>query len=129
MREAKNGQLRRLPLPKSVMAAIGEAQPSPSAPVVGWAADSISTAFDRALVRARTAFEECCKAVGLEAPDHFLADLRFHDLRHEATSRLFERGLSHFEVASITGHKTIQMLARYTHLRPHDLLNRLDDVA
>ena len=36
--------------------------------------------------------------------------LRFHDLRHEATSRLFEKGLSIMEVASITGHKDIRML-------------------
>jgi integrase len=48
-------------------------------------------------------------------------NLRFHDLRHEATSRLFERGLSLPEVAAITGHKTWQMLRRYTHLRAEDL--------
>ena len=47
---------------------------------------------------------------------HGFADLRFHDLRHEATSRLFEKGLSLMEVASITGHKSLQMLNRYTHL-------------
>ena len=45
----------------------------------------------------------------------FLADLRFHDLRHEAISRLFERGLNHYEVASMSGHKSMQMLKRYTH--------------
>jgi integrase len=36
--------------------------------------------------------------------------LRLHDLRHEATSRFFERGLNVMEVASVTGHKTLQML-------------------
>lgn len=40
---------------------------------------------------------------------------RFHDLRHEATSRLFEKGLNVMEVAAITGHKTLDMLKRYTH--------------
>jgi integrase len=54
-----------------------------------------------------------------------LTDFRFHDLRHEATSRFFERGLNTVEVATITGHKTLQMLARYTHLRAENLLNRL----
>jgi hypothetical protein len=39
-----------------------------------------------------------------------------HDLRHEATSRFFEKGLNVMEVASVTGHKTLQMLKRYTHL-------------
>ncbi|MBW9336299.1 site-specific integrase [Herbaspirillum sp. RU 5E] len=54
-----------------------------------------------------------------------ISDLRWHDLRHEAVSRLFERGLNPLEAASISGHKTLQMLARYTHLRPESLLDRL----
>lgn len=56
-----------------------------------------------------------------------VADLRFHDLRHEAVSRLVEAGLSDQEVASISGHKSMQMLKRYTHLRAEDLVNRLDE--
>ena len=44
-----------------------------------------------------------------------LVDLRFHDLRHEAISRLFEKGLNHMEVASISGHKSMQILKRYNH--------------
>ncbi|WP_109479444.1 site-specific integrase [Paraburkholderia sp. C35] len=55
-----------------------------------------------------------------------LEDLHFHDTRHEATSRLFELGLSDSEVALVTGHKTRAMLARYTHLRAKDLVHRLD---
>jgi integrase len=43
-------------------------------------------------------------------------DLRFHDLRHESVSRLVEAGLSDQEVATISGHKSMQMLKRYTHL-------------
>ena len=45
-------------------------------------------------------------------------DLRFHDLRHEAISRMVERGLSVMEVASISGHKSVTMLARYSHPSP-----------
>lgn len=52
-------------------------------------------------------------------------DLRFHDLRHEATSRLFEKGLNPMEAAAVTGHKTLAMLKRYTHLRAEDLASRL----
>ncbi len=55
-----------------------------------------------------------------------IANLRFHDLRHEAVSRLVERGLSDQEVAAISGHKSMQMLRRYTHLRAEDLVARLD---
>jgi len=54
-----------------------------------------------------------------------IKDLRFHDLRHEATSRFFERGLNVIEVATITGHKDTKMLSRYTHLRAEDLSRKL----
>jgi integrase len=54
-----------------------------------------------------------------------LVDLRFHDLRHEATSRLFEKGLNVMEVATITGHRTLDMLKRYTHLKAEDLVKKL----
>lgn len=47
-----------------------------------------------------------------------IVDLRFHDFRHEATSRLFEAGLSIEKVALVTGHKDWKMLKRYTHLDP-----------
>ncbi len=58
-----------------------------------------------------------------------LTDLHFHDLRHEAVSRLVEGGLSDQEVASISGHKSMQMLRRYTHLRAEDLVSKLDKMA
>ncbi len=54
-----------------------------------------------------------------------LEDLRFHDLRHEAATRLFEKGLNMMEVASITGHKDLRMLRRYTHLKAEDLARKL----
>lgn len=57
------------------------------------------------------------------------ADFRFHDLRHEAVSRFVEAGLSDQEVSAISGHKSMQMLKRYTHLRAEDLVGRLDDLA
>lgn len=64
-------------------------------------------------------FEIACRRAGIEG-------LRFHDLRHEATSRFFETGrLETMEIASVTGHKTLQMLKRYTHLRAEDLARKL----
>ena len=59
----------------------------------------------------------CCRAG--------ISNLRFHDLRHEATSRFFEKGLNVMEVAAITGHKDLRMLQRYTHLRAEDLARKL----
>ena len=53
-------------------------------------------------------------------------DLHFHDLRHEATSRIYERTkLSDLEVASITGHKDLRMLKRYANLRGSNLAKKL----
>lgn len=69
--------------------------------------DSITQAFDRACKRAE------------------IQNLRFHDLRHEATSRLFEMGLNIMEAASITGHRDLRMLNRYTHIRPELLAKKL----
>lgn len=54
-----------------------------------------------------------------------ITDLHFHDLRHEAVSRLFEKGLNVPEVALISGHRDYRMLQRYTHIRPEMLSNRI----
>lgn len=56
-----------------------------------------------------------------------IVDLHFHDLRHEAISRLFELGtLNVMEVAAISGHRSLNMLKRYTHLRAYQLVSKLD---
>ena len=73
----------------------------------GVATDGVKRSYMRAIKRA-----------GIE-------DLRFDDLRHEATTRLFEKGLNIMEVASITGHKDLRMLRRYTHLKAEDLARKL----
>jgi integrase len=51
--------------------------------------------------------------------------LRYHDLRHEGISRLFEQGLTIEEVALISGHTSWATLRRYTHLRPQDVTAKL----
>ncbi len=61
----------------------------------------------------------------IDSTDSFLKDLHFHDLRHEATSRLFEKGLGVMEVASMTGHKSLSMLKRYTHIEAEKLARKL----
>jgi integrase len=54
-------------------------------------------------------------------------DLHFHDLRHEAISRFFEKGLSVPEVALISGHRDLRMLLRYTHPMSEPILKKLDN--
>ncbi|WP_419746456.1 tyrosine-type recombinase/integrase [Pseudomonas syringae] len=63
-------------------------------------------------------FPLACEKANVQGP-------RINDLRHEAASRLFERGFTMMEVASITGHKTLAMLKRYTHLSPEHLAEKL----
>jgi integrase len=80
------------------------------APTSPWFAVSPRT-LSAAVVRAR-------RRLGIE-------DLRLHDLRHEATSSLFEKGLSPIEVSTMTGHKTLNTLKRYTHPRVMDIAKKL----
>jgi len=55
-----------------------------------------------------------------------IVDFTFHDLRHEALSRLAERGdFNVLELAAVSGHKTLQMLERYTHLQAERLADKL----
>ena len=61
--------------------------------------DAISASFTRA-----------CQFLGI-------ADLHFHDLRHDGVSRLFEVGLNIPRVAAVSGHRAWSSLKRYTHLR------------
>ena len=65
------------------------------------------------------AFRKACKRVGIKSAS-------FHTLRHEAISRLFEKGLNPMEVSAISGHKSMQVLKRYTHIKTIYLLERMN---
>ena len=108
--ETKTGTPREVPLSRAAMAILDEKSTvgNTGGPVWSLRADSISQAFKRV-----------CKAAGIEG-------LTFHDLRHEAASRLGEKAFSPLEVAAITGHKTMQMVKRYSHFRAKDFVGRLD---
>ncbi|MDC1157659.1 site-specific integrase, partial [Alphaproteobacteria bacterium] len=43
-------------------------------------------------------------------------DLTFHDLRHEAISRMFDSGMKIHEVMAVSGHKTASQLFRYVQI-------------
>ncbi|QRR09740.1 site-specific integrase [Burkholderia sp. MS455] len=110
----KNGTARGVPLSSraiEILATLSRGGNGTGAVFAGVTAEAVKRAFIRAIRRA-----------GLD-------NLRFHDLRHEATSRFFERGLTVPEVARITGHKTWAMLERYTHLQLDDVARRLDSRA
>jgi integrase len=105
--ETKTGTPRRVPLSTAALGVLDSLPRRMDGRVWSMRPDSISQAFERV-----------CGAAGIEG-------LTFHDLRHEATSRLFEKGLNPMQVAAITGHKTLQMLKRYTHLKAEDLVGML----
>ncbi|CAJ8379821.1 phage integrase family protein [Burkholderia pseudomallei] len=86
--------------------------------------DAVTRAFERAVARARKSYLEECREAGRRPDGKFLTDLRFHDLRHEATSRLASIFPMH-ELTKITGHKDPRMLMRYYHPRAEDLAKRL----
>ena len=105
----KNGKSRTIPLLFEAMRILGSLPRRIDGSVWGLKdPHSITQAFKKACKRAK------------------VKDLRFHDLRHEATSRFFEKGLNVMEVAAITGHETLQMLKRYTHLKAEDLGRKLE---
>ncbi len=123
--ETKTGEPRRVPLSSRALDVLAGLARRIDGHVWGIGNESISQSFGRAVARARKDYEAECDATGERPNPRMLRDLHFHDLRHEATSRLFEKGLNPMEVAAITGHKTLQMLKRYTHLRAEDLVDRL----
>jgi len=106
--ETKNGDARCVPLSLAARGVLKTLPRSLNGDVFpGLTTMAVKKAFGRAVQRAH------------------LDDLHFHDLRHEATTRFFERGLNLMEVAAITGHKDLRMLKRYTHLRAEDLARKL----
>lgn len=132
----KNGSSRGVPL-SSRAAAIIENQPKmEDGRVFKSQPDTITKAFQDALGDSRNAYEvgieQHLKSERLEpdkiaeqiAKDPFLVVLRFHDLRHEATSRLAEIFPLH-ELTKITGHQDTRMLMRYYHPRAEDLAKKL----
>jgi integrase len=112
--DTKNGHARTVPLSSRALTAIQTLPTSIEGRLFSPKPGSIRTAFLIALTKARAA-----------SGGVFLEGLRFHDLRHEAVSRLFEKGLNPIEVGMVSGHRTLAMLQRYAHLRPEDLVTKL----
>ncbi|MBC2777129.1 tyrosine-type recombinase/integrase [Parasphingopyxis marina] len=106
IRHSKNGETRTVPLSKSAISILST-QPRTEDRIFPVSGEAIRSAWERLRTRAN------------------LNDFRFHDLRHEAISRLFEIGLNVPEVALISGHKDPKMLFRYTHPKPQNILLKM----
>ena len=107
LHDTKNGESRDVPLSiraHSVLANLPRHISGRVFPITG---EAVKKVFTRAVVRAE------------------LGDLHFHDLRHEATSRIAEKLDNVLELSAVTGHKTLSMLKRYYHPRAKDLAKKL----
>jgi integrase len=104
--ETKNGHPRTIPLSGEALTII-DTLPQEGDRLFPLSANAVKLAWRRLVKRAK------------------VSDLHFHDLRHEAISRFFEKGLTVPEVALISGHRDIRMLFRYTHLKPEDVARKL----
>lgn len=108
LRDTKNGDTRTVPLSPAASEALKTLPRRLRGGVFSMNEEAITREFQR--------LRDLCGIKGLN----------FHDLRHEAISRLFERtDLDAMEIRSISGHRTMQMLSRYTHLRADRLVSRL----
>lgn len=103
----KNGHPRTVPLDAAALAVIGRLPRGGEDRLLPLSDEAVKLAWKRLIKRAA------------------ILDLHFHDLRHEAITRFFERGLTVPEVALISGHRDVRMLFRYTHLKAEDVSARL----
>lgn len=132
----KNGSARGVPLSSSAVEIIKSQPKREDGRVFKSRPDTITKAFNDATTDARKIYLEglslhlqrqgvCQEEINqLIQSDPLLVDLRFHDLRHEATSRLAEIFPLH-ELTKITGHQDTRMLMRYYHPKPEDLAKKL----
>lgn len=90
---------------------------------------AISLAFRRTVARARRDYLKDCTRRGVEADTGFLLNVKLHDARHSAISRLAATGaLSMVELMACSGHKSPRMTLRYSHLNASALAAKLAQV-
>jgi len=123
----KNGTARDVPLSPKAINILSSLDPTKGGRVFPVTPDALTKAFTRALERARERYLQTQLRRGERVDDHFLVGLRFHDLRHEAITRLAKIFALH-ELAKITGHKSSHMLLRYYHPKAQELAMKFPDV-
>lgn len=132
----KNGDARTVPLSTRAVAIIatlkshhqsepGKHERCATGLVFPITAAALKKGFTRAIERAQDAYRNDCQKTRERPIPNFLHDLRFHDMRHEAASRLAEKLTNVLELSAVTGHRDIRMLKRYYHPRAEDLARKL----
>jgi integrase len=127
LNKTKNGDARQVPLSSVAKASLRQYMKENAEVILGrkrrlfhwWKGDTSKDDLDRVTTYVSKVFSDAFGQAKLE-------DFHFHDLRHEATCRLFLRtSFSDIEIARITGHKDLRMLKRYASLRGSELAERM----
>lgn len=105
--ESKNGYSRSVPLTEAAMNMLAKQSFDPSAPIFQVSYSAVRQAWRRLTIKAG------------------IIDLHFHDLRHEAISRLLEHGLTLPEIGAISGHRDTRTLLRYAHPDTKQIIRKL----
>lgn len=126
LRDTKNGKPRAVPLSKKAVQLIIDLDAKPveqrKGKVFKTTYSALTQSFRRAVGRAIRIYEK--ETQPDERVKGFLKDFTYHDLRHEATTRLADKLQMH-ELMKVTGHSDTRMLARYYHPKPEDLAKKL----
>ena len=104
--ETKNGYKRHVPLSSKAVSLLKIMNPQRSGDIFGIDADTVSTLFRRAVKK--------CK----------IENLRFHDTRHEACTRLAQL-LEPLDLARMIGHRDLKSLMIYYNPTPTEIAKRL----
>lgn len=102
----KNGTTRTVPLTNKIKAELNKLPRHISGRIFG------------NMKSFRNAWEHCLKRADVNT--------NFHRLRHEACSRLDEKGFTIPQICSISGHKRWESLRRYTHVKTEILREKLN---
>jgi len=128
-RDTKNGQDRQLLLSPHAVDELRALLQGPVQHIDGRVFSltkvNLSQRWNDAKRRAKRAYLAECAASRQEPDARLFKDLRWHDLRHEAISRVAELGWSEVQLMVFSGHREPRMVMRYVQFRQRAALARM----
>ena len=127
LNETKNGTVRYVPLTPFAKAELRihlSPMQKPNDKIFDISASAISQSFARAVNKSRDEYEKLCKRYNRTPKQEYFRDLRFHDLRHEATS-ILATVYPRTALPKAIGLSSERMLQRYYNPKGRDLVRIL----
>jgi integrase len=115
---SKNGEPRQVPLTQHAVTILESLYKEDGSQVFPMSLNVLRNQYERV--------RKYCKVKWGSSDMNPFDDIRFHDLRHEALSRMSDAGLNVIELSHVSGHKTLGMLKRYTHPSHKAIFEKLD---